>query len=83
MCGGRRGGRTACSEHVFIAVAVTPVSYGEFRGGHGDTVKVLSHAAHDREAVVDGEHFTAGGEPRGGVTWPIGVASSPAVTTTF
>jgi hypothetical protein len=42
---------------VFIAVAVTPVSYGEFRGGHGDTVKVLSHAAHGREAVVDGEHL--------------------------
>ena len=67
---------------MFIAVAVTPVSYGEFRG-HGDTVKELSHAAHGREAVVDGEHFTAGGEPRGGVSWPIGVASSPAVTTIF
>jgi hypothetical protein len=68
---------------VFIAVAVTPVSYGEFRGGHGDTVKVLSHAAHGREAVVDGEHFTASGEPRGGVSWPIGVASSSAATTIF
>ena len=40
---------------MFIAVAVTPVSYGEFRGGHGDTVKELSHAAHGREAAVDGE----------------------------
>jgi hypothetical protein len=39
------------------------VSHGEFRGGHGDTVKELSHAAHGREAAVDGEHFTAGGEP--------------------
>jgi hypothetical protein len=68
---------------VFIAVAVTPVSYREFRGGHGDTVKELSHAAHGREAVVDGEHFTAGGEPRGGVSWPIRVASSPAVMTIF
>jgi hypothetical protein len=64
-------------------MAVTPVSYGEFRGGHDDTVKELSHAAHGREAVVDGEHFTAGGEPRGGVSWPIGVASSPAVMTIF
>ena len=36
-------------------VAVTPVSHGEFRGGHGDTVKELSHAAHGREAAVDGE----------------------------
>jgi hypothetical protein len=68
---------------VFIAVAVTPVSYGEFSGGQGDTVKVLRHAAHGREAVVDGEHFTAGGEPRGGVSWPIGVASSSAATTIF
>ena len=68
---------------MFIAVAVTPVSYGEFSGGHGDTVKVLSHAAHGREAVVDGEHFTAGGEPRGGVSWPIGVASNSAATTNF
>jgi hypothetical protein len=68
---------------VFIVVAVTPVSYGEFRGGHGDTVEELSDAAHGREAAVDGEHFTAGGEPRGGVPWPIGVASSSAVTTIF
>jgi hypothetical protein len=50
---------------VFIAVAVTPVSYGEFRGGHGDTVEELSHAAHGREAAVDGEHFTAGGKAKG------------------
>ena len=48
---------------MFIVVAVTPVSYGEFRGGHGDTVKELSHAAHGREAAVNDEHFTAGGEP--------------------
>jgi hypothetical protein len=38
-------------------VAVTPVSHGDFREGHGDTVKELSHAAHDREAAVDGEHI--------------------------
>jgi hypothetical protein len=38
---------------VFIAVAVTPVSYGEFRGGHGDTVKVLSHAAEDRRPELE------------------------------
>ena len=41
--------------YVSYSVAVTPVSHGEFRGGHGDTVKELSHAAHDREAAVDGE----------------------------
>jgi hypothetical protein len=50
-------------EFVANGVAVTPVSHGEFRGGHGDTVKEWSHAAHDREAAVDGEHFTAGSEP--------------------
>jgi hypothetical protein len=49
--------------YVSYSVAVTPVSHGEFRGGHGDTVKELSHAAHGREAAVDGEHFTAGGGP--------------------
>jgi hypothetical protein len=49
--------------YVSHSVAVTPVSHGEFRGGHGDTVKELSHAAPGREAAVDGEHFTAGGEP--------------------
>ena len=35
-------------EFVANGVVVTPVSHGEFRGGHGDTVKVLSHAAEDR-----------------------------------
>jgi hypothetical protein len=49
--------------YVFNSVAVTPMSHGKFRGGHGDTVKELSHAAQGREAAVDGEHFTAGGEP--------------------
>ena len=31
--------------------------------GYGDAMEGLSHAAHGREAAVDGEHFTAGGEP--------------------
>ena len=44
----------ACG-YVSYSVAVTLVSHGEFRGGHGDTVKELSHAAHDREVTVDGE----------------------------
>ena len=30
---------------------------------YSDAVEGLSHAAHGREAAVDGEHFTAGGEP--------------------
>jgi hypothetical protein len=50
-------------DYVSYSAAVTPVSHREFRGGHGDTVKELSHAAHDREAAVDGEHFTASDEP--------------------
>ena len=41
--------------YVSYSVAVTPVRHGEFSGGHGDTVKELSHAAHGREAAVDGE----------------------------
>ena len=44
-------------EFMANGVAVTPVSHGDFRGGHGDTVKELSHAAHGREAAVDGEHI--------------------------
>jgi hypothetical protein len=44
-------------EFVANGVAVTPVSHGDFREGHGDTVKELSHAAHGREAAVDGEHI--------------------------
>jgi hypothetical protein len=30
---------------------------------YSDAVEGLSHAAHGREAAVDDEHFTAGGEP--------------------
>jgi hypothetical protein len=45
------------------------MSHGEFRGGHDDTVKELSHAAHGREAAVTGEviHSAAKRErgPRG------------------
>ena len=56
-------------EFVANGVAVTPVSHGDFRGGHGDTVKELSHAAHGREAAVTGEviHSAAKRErgPRG------------------
>ena len=52
-------------------------------GNYGGAVERLGHAAYGREAAVDGEHFTAGGEPRGGVPCPIGVASSSAVTTIF
>ena len=67
MGGGREFGRDTRRSEVkkkhwpreFVAsgVAVTPVSHGDFRGGHGDTVKELSHAAHGREAAVDGEHI--------------------------
>jgi hypothetical protein len=42
-------------EFVANGVAVTPVSHGDFRGGHGDTVKELSYAAYGREAAVTGE----------------------------
>jgi hypothetical protein len=55
--------------YVANGVAVTPVSHRDFRGGHGDTVKELSHAAHGREAAVTGEviHSAAKRErgPRG------------------
>jgi hypothetical protein len=55
--------------YVSYSVAVTPMSHGEFRGGHDDTVKELSHAAHGREAAVTGEviHSAAKRErgPRG------------------
>jgi len=50
---------------VSYSVAVTPVSHGEFRGGHGDTVKELSHAAHGREAAVDGELIVPAAKQRG------------------
>jgi hypothetical protein len=56
-------------EFVANGVAVTPMSHGDFRGGHGDTVKELSHAAYGREAAVTGEviHSAAKRErgPRG------------------
>jgi hypothetical protein len=49
------------------------MSHGEFRGGHDDTVKELSHAAHGREAAVTGEviHSAAKRErgPRGSPEW--------------
>jgi hypothetical protein len=40
-------------EFVANGVAVTPVSHGDFREGHGDTVKVLSHAAEDRRPELE------------------------------
>jgi hypothetical protein len=43
------------AEYVSHSVAVIPVSHGESKGGHGDTVKGLSHAARCREAAVTGE----------------------------
>jgi hypothetical protein len=52
-------------EYVSYSVAVIPVSHGEFRGGHGDTVKELSHAAHGREAAVDGELIVPAAKQRG------------------
>jgi hypothetical protein len=57
-------------------VAVTPVSHGGFREGHGDAVKRLGHAAHGREAAVDGEPI--GFPPRQlcavvGFTFPAGL----------
>jgi hypothetical protein len=65
MGGGREFGRDTRRSEVekkhwpreFVAngVAVTPVSHGDIREGHGDTVKELSHAAHGREAAVTGE----------------------------
>jgi hypothetical protein len=38
---------------VFITVAVTPVGFGEFRGGHGNAMARLGHA------VANGEGTTA------------------------
>ena len=47
------GEERGCGEHVFIAVAVTPVVYEEFRGGHGNAMARLGHA------VANGEGTTA------------------------
>jgi hypothetical protein len=71
-------------EYVSYSVAVISVSHGEFRGGHGDTVKELSHAAHGREAAVDGEHICSSRKEEkrdtGGVT---GVISRSRAVTIF
>jgi hypothetical protein len=40
-------------EFVANDVAVTPVSHGGFREGHGDTVEKLSHAAEDRRPDLE------------------------------
>jgi hypothetical protein len=37
---------------VFIAVAVTPVSHGEFRGGHGNAMARLGHAVANGEGTA-------------------------------
>ena len=46
-------------------VAVTPVNHGGFREGHGDAVKRLGHAAHGREAAVDGELIVPAAKQKG------------------
>ena len=52
-----------CGEHVFIAVAVTPVVYGEFRGGHGNAMARLGHAVANGEGTAAVSTLPAGGEP--------------------
>ena len=37
---------------MFIAVAVTPVVYGEFRGGHGNAMARLGHAVANDEGTA-------------------------------
>jgi hypothetical protein len=46
------GEERGCGEHVFIAVAVTPVVYGEFRGGHGNAMARLGHAVANGEGTA-------------------------------
>jgi hypothetical protein len=75
MGGGREFGRDTRRSEVkkkhwpreFVAngVAVTPVSHGDFRGGHGDTVKELSHAARCREAAVHRRAYRSTAKQRG------------------
>jgi hypothetical protein len=48
---------------VFIAVAVTPVVYGEFRGGHGNAMTRLGHAVANGEGTTAVSTLPAGGEP--------------------
>jgi hypothetical protein len=48
---------------VFIAVAVTPVVYGEFRGGHGNAMARLGHAVVNGEGTAAVSTLPAGGEP--------------------
>jgi hypothetical protein len=75
MGGGREFGRDTRRSEVkkkhwpreFVAngVAVTPVSHGDFREGHGNTVKELSHAAHGREAAVHRRDYRSTAKQRG------------------
>jgi hypothetical protein len=46
------GEERGCGEHVFITVAVTPVVYGEFRGGHGNAMARLGHAVANGEGTA-------------------------------
>ena len=57
------GEERGCGEHVFIAVAVTPVVYGEFRGGHGNAMARLGHAVANGEGTSAVSTLPAGGEP--------------------
>jgi hypothetical protein len=63
--GGRRGRRTLARGYVSYSVAVIPVSHRESRGGHGDTVKELSHAARCREAAVHRRAYRSTAKQRG------------------
>jgi hypothetical protein len=52
-----------CSEHVFTAVAVTPMVDGEFRGCHGDAMARLGHAVANGDGTTTVSTLPAGGEP--------------------
>jgi hypothetical protein len=47
---------------VSYGVAVTPVVYGEFRGGHGNAMARLGHAVANGEGTAAVSTLPAGGE---------------------
>jgi hypothetical protein len=69
-----------CGEHVFIAVAVTPVIDRQLEGGHGDAVARLRHAAHGRTTAVHRRAYRSSRKAEGKAEEAVGVvSSSPAV----